>query len=322
MYDIIGDIHGQAQKLEKLLKKMGYVLRNGYYSHSKRKAVFVGDYIDRGPEVLRTLEIVKNMVDNGSAYAVMGNHEMNLITLLAKRLTAPKNYRPKFKLTRKHQKSFHIYKDNPEKAREMLKWLTELPLFMEFPEIRIVHACWDFELINWVSKNLKDNKIDVKFLKNTLKPGTIENKVSSVLLNGYSIKLPEKVHFFNNEKKIRSLRIKWWLNDIENLTYKQVAAKEQWDVPENKIKEGLQPENLGYPETEKPVFFGHYWRVGKPTILAKNVCCVDYGAARSTKPLIAYRFNNEKELTNRHFISHKAKNIFFLTKLFFKRAVM
>ena len=44
-----------------------------------RRAVFVGDLIDRGPAQLRILDIVKLMVDSGSAQVVMGNHEFNAI---------------------------------------------------------------------------------------------------------------------------------------------------------------------------------------------------------------------------------------------------
>jgi hypothetical protein len=51
MYDFIGDIHGYADKLEALLKKMGYSLKNGAYAHPERKVLFVGDYIDRGAKL-------------------------------------------------------------------------------------------------------------------------------------------------------------------------------------------------------------------------------------------------------------------------------
>ena len=51
MIDFIGDIHGHADKLEELLVKLGYVKVNGAYSHPERKALFVGDYIDRGPKI-------------------------------------------------------------------------------------------------------------------------------------------------------------------------------------------------------------------------------------------------------------------------------
>ena len=48
-YDIIGDVHGQAGKLEALLEAMGYRNHSGAYRHPSRKAIFVGDFVDRGP---------------------------------------------------------------------------------------------------------------------------------------------------------------------------------------------------------------------------------------------------------------------------------
>lgn len=71
-YDIIGDVHGQAGKLKALLRRLGYAARNGTWRHSDplRTAVFVGDYIDRGPEQVETIEIVRGMVDKGTARAI------------------------------------------------------------------------------------------------------------------------------------------------------------------------------------------------------------------------------------------------------------
>ena len=74
-YDIVGDIHGQADKLEALLLRMGYAHRAGAWRKAGHTAVFVGDLIDRGPGQLRTLEIVRDMIDAGSGLASMGNHE-------------------------------------------------------------------------------------------------------------------------------------------------------------------------------------------------------------------------------------------------------
>jgi predicted MPP superfamily phosphohydrolase len=79
MYDIIGDVHGEATLLKKLLKQMGYKKTDGLYSHDERKAVFVGDFTNRGPEIRQTLQMVKQMVESGSAYAILGNHEINNI---------------------------------------------------------------------------------------------------------------------------------------------------------------------------------------------------------------------------------------------------
>ena len=69
-YDIIGDIHGQADKLEALLRTLGYRDTAGAWRHAERQAIFVGDFIDRGPAQVRSVHIVRRMVDAGAALAV------------------------------------------------------------------------------------------------------------------------------------------------------------------------------------------------------------------------------------------------------------
>ena len=78
-YHIIGDIHGQADKLEQLLQQLGYEQKSRIYQKPGAKVVFLGDLIDRGPHQRRVLDIVRPMVDAGHALAVMGNHEFNAI---------------------------------------------------------------------------------------------------------------------------------------------------------------------------------------------------------------------------------------------------
>jgi protein phosphatase len=88
-FDIIGDVHGCADELEELLSNLGYEKSaisdpgpgwaNLCYSHpAGRKAVFVGDLVDRGPRVLDTLSIVRNMIQASTALCVPGNHDMKL----------------------------------------------------------------------------------------------------------------------------------------------------------------------------------------------------------------------------------------------------
>jgi hypothetical protein len=48
-YDFIGDVHGNAEKLEGLLRQLGYIEEAGAFRHLDRLAIFVGDLIDRGP---------------------------------------------------------------------------------------------------------------------------------------------------------------------------------------------------------------------------------------------------------------------------------
>ncbi|HJQ40515.1 MAG TPA: polynucleotide kinase-phosphatase [Thermoanaerobaculia bacterium] len=75
-FDIIGDIHGCFDELTALLQKLGY--EDGRHPHG-RKAVFLGDLVDRGPKTPEVLELVMEMVARGDALAVPGNHDMKLM---------------------------------------------------------------------------------------------------------------------------------------------------------------------------------------------------------------------------------------------------
>ena len=62
-FDIIGDVHGHAALLEKLLRKLGYVKYGKTWGHPDgRIAVFTGDLINRGPEQVETVKLVRRMV--------------------------------------------------------------------------------------------------------------------------------------------------------------------------------------------------------------------------------------------------------------------
>jgi protein phosphatase len=83
-FDIIGDVHGCATELEELLALLGYERDAvGTWRHAAgRKAVFVGDLVDRGPRVPDTLRIAMAMVEAGTGLAVPGNHDIKLLKKL------------------------------------------------------------------------------------------------------------------------------------------------------------------------------------------------------------------------------------------------
>lgn len=92
-FDFIGDVHGCGDELEELLAGLGYELtsaddagpgwsKRSYAHPAGRKAVFVGDLVDRGPRVVDSLSIVRNMVRAGAALCVPGNHDMKLLKKL------------------------------------------------------------------------------------------------------------------------------------------------------------------------------------------------------------------------------------------------
>ena len=58
---------------------LDYVEIEGIFRHPVRQMIFVGDFIDRGPQQPEVLQIARSMCEAGVAKAVMGNHEFNAI---------------------------------------------------------------------------------------------------------------------------------------------------------------------------------------------------------------------------------------------------
>lgn len=88
-FDIIGDIHGCYRELLLLLERLGYAVNAGEDGKSVRvtppagrKAVFLGDLVDRGPDSPAVLRLVMQMVQDGNAYCVPGNHDIKLMRKL------------------------------------------------------------------------------------------------------------------------------------------------------------------------------------------------------------------------------------------------
>lgn len=75
-FDLIGDVHGCYREMQELLSKLGYELEDGCYTHPEgRKAVFLGDIVDRGPRIPDVIRTVSKMYEAGAALFVPGNHD-------------------------------------------------------------------------------------------------------------------------------------------------------------------------------------------------------------------------------------------------------
>ncbi len=89
-FDIIGDVHGCYDELVELLGQLGYTIcpapeqpdRPRVTPPAGRKAIFLGDLVDRGPKIPQVLKLVMGMVAAGSALCVPGNHDMKLLRKL------------------------------------------------------------------------------------------------------------------------------------------------------------------------------------------------------------------------------------------------
>lgn len=298
MYDLIGDIHGHATELKALLQKMGYHPSNGCWRHPERKVIFAGDFIDKGNEIREVLQLVKAMVDHGQALAVMGNHEYNAMAF-AFQLPDGNYLRPhKPKNIEQHEATIKQFADHPEEWKKWIEWFYTLPLFLELPDLRIVHACWNQPHIEWLGERT-DGLLNEKLLLEAHQKGTMAHTVMEETLKGIEIEIPKEYAWHDKYGHPRtSNRIKWWVDHSQS-TYGDFL----FNCPDN-LKHLPVAEAISYnqyPTEAKPVFFGHYWlEASSPSIQTHNVVCLDYSVAKKGK-LAGYRFENKNQLRNENF---------------------
>lgn len=302
MVDLIGDIHGHADKLEEILAIMGYVKEGRVYQHpAKRKLVFLGDYIDRGPKIRETLQIVKSMCDAGHALAIMGNHEFNAICFHTKDKVKGGFYRKHTVVEiDQHIETLRQFRNYAQEWEHVyLPWFHTLPLYLELEDFRAVHACWDDAHINWLETNtiyeeIKGQKrISEKVLAQYASKESPVYEVLEELLKGKEFDLPAGQEFVDKDGTTRkSARIKWFQPVEDRKLHKDVFLGIGEEFGDLVLDESIHDALHRY-DAEKSVFFGHYWLKGKPTdALAKSIC-LDYSVAKDGH-LVAYRLDAQE----------------------------
>jgi hypothetical protein len=301
MYDIIGDVHGYADQLKSLLAKLGYQLIDGCYAHPTRKAVFVGDFINRGPKIRETIILIRKMVETGTAFAILGNHEMYAI-LYYLRDTEGKYYKkriPKYQL--QINQTLAEFVNCKEEFKSHLKWFRTLPMFLDFGVIRVVHAYWETRNIKELQSALTEYKISKTILREIALNETPFALSFWETCKGIDFQVPRNLLIFDDDgRPHRSFRMKWWDNP-EGGTFRDISLESRFELPAYTIPREIVKFRTPYPENDPIVFFGHYSLVEGFGILKDNVCCVDSGVSRSGK-LTAYRWDGEPKLKESNFV--------------------
>jgi hypothetical protein len=291
MYDLIGDIHGHADALLKLLKSLGYSRQKGVYRHPERQAIFLGDFIDRGPKIRETLEIVRPMVDSGAALAVMGNHELNALAFQTPHPSKPGEHLRPHNEKNSQQHAETMRQVPAGELTSYLNWFRTLPLWLELVGLRVVHACWDETRMAKVSGPVTD-----EFLYSACLPvGALFEPVETIL-KGKEARLPPGATFRDKDGHERtSARVKWYEQPAGH-TYRTYAMASEPIESELPLPQDVIQAAVPYPEDAKPVFVGHYWLKGpQPELLRQNIACVDWSVAKGGF-LCAYRWDGEREL--------------------------
>jgi len=211
--DIIGDIHGHADHLHQLLNKMDYREINGFYAQPGHKVLFLGDFIDRGPEQIEVLRIVRAMCANGSAMAVMGNHEFNSISWMTKNQSGDYLRSHNDTHREQHQAFLDQVGEDSPLHHDIIDWFKSLPAFLDLGHIRAVHACWHEPSLRHMSDHCLDQNgcfTDIGFSKAHIKSTSLYDVVE-VSLKGPEQKLPNNISFHDKSGHLRHhARVRWW----------------------------------------------------------------------------------------------------------------
>lgn len=304
-YDLIGDIHGQHDKLTALLGKLGYMPHgNGFQHPEGRKVIFLGDYIDRGPKVREVLITVRAMVEDGAALAIMGNHEYN--TVCYHTPDGKDNWLREHREENNRQvtATLQAFDGREVEWGDWLEWMKRLPMFLDLGALRCVHACWDAPRIKRLTgRSLTEHA----FLRASVTKLTPEHRAIENVLKGPEIPASDGKLFRDKEGTYRNtIRARWW--DIRmGLTISDLVMPPGSMNDSMKIDPWMLNRLPSYGPEEPPVFFGHYWLPADATKapLAPNIACLDFSGGLEG-PLVAYRWDGEHTLSAEKFVStHK-----------------
>ena len=302
-FDIIGDIHGHIDALKRLFVELEYTEVNGLWSHPERKAIFVGDLVDRGPGQRELCTLVRNMIEVGHAEMCIGNHELNSVGFATKSATGGYLRKHSEKNIQQHQSFVDEYPFDSDAHSDVIAWFKQLPLWLELEmpngdKARVIHAYWHSQKIEllksflqrttqgWVLGNDFDHALFTK--------GEEAFEWVELLLKGPEIALPKGASYLDKGGvRRRQSRLKWWSTTTtwaESCLFGG-AHLDGFD-PHTEIEESAYQ----IYQDSTPVFFGHYWMNGPLRIQTPKVACLDWSVAKGGR-LVAYRWDGESELT-------------------------
>ena len=314
-YDIIGDVHGHADRLVALLDAMDYREVDGVWRHPERTAAFVGDLVDRGPQQLQTVNIVRSMIEAGTGQCVMGNHEFNAVAYAT--FDPDRDDHCRSRLGRKGDKHAlqhrHFIAEvglDTSLHHEVIDWFRTIPMWIELASdsarLRVVHACWHQPSIDSLGLLLEANDgiLTDRLVIEATTPGTVPHDAIEIVLKGPEVHLDGRTYQDKNGVRRGDARVRWW--DTTAITLRQAALIPGDAIESDGTDFAPLPDTptppMGPLSDTTPVFFGHYWFNGTPRPTSGTTACVDYSVGNGG-PLVAYRWSGDDTLTAANFVS-------------------
>ena len=301
-YDIIGDVHGHAALLKKLLKTMGYARINGVWQHPERKAVFIGDFINRGPEIRETIQLVRQMTEAGTALTILGNHEYSAILYHIKDSSGMYLSRHIAGNRNQIQSTLTAFAEFTLEWRDHLKWLRELPFYLDLGEIRIIHAYWNDTDIKYLKNFIPEGRLKKDFLRTIHEKQHPAASIIYRILKGLEFRCPQDLILKCSKGMSRKVfRMNWW-ESPQNKTFRELSFGNKFILPDYTVPKQIAPSFEPYSPDKPPVFVGHYCLSEGAVISQNNICCID-SCVVGSEQLSAYRWSGEQVLVKENIIS-------------------
>ena len=176
-------------------------------------------------------------------------------------------------------------------------------IIVDAGRFRVVHACWDADVITPLRAQYPDGCIDQPFVQAAAYVDSFAHMAFNRLLRGTDMRLPDGLTLTGGDGLTRAFfRTKFWEDDPK--TYGDIVFQPD-ALPERVAQKPLSSTEKGtllrYPVDEPMLFVGHYWRSGEPAPIRPNLACLDYSAVLYGK-LVAYRLDQETRLDPAKFV--------------------
>jgi hypothetical protein len=314
-FDIIGDVHGRVTPLRALLERLGYEVdpADGAYRHPQRRAVFVGDLVDRGPEQREVLELVKAMVDGGSADITMGNYEFNAIAYATPDPANPGEFLRVHSDKNTSQHRAFLEQLDAAEREHYVDWFKTLPLWLDNEHIRVVHACWHAPSLRVVRDRCGGDRLTDEHFAEAAKKGSELYRAVEILLRGPEISLSKygQQPYLDWDNTARTeARVRWWdptattLRDLADMRGVRTENRARYPQLPALAVDSEDGPTFVYTD-DVPLFYGHYWLSwqNRQEDWTSYTACVDFSAS-GDGPLVAYRWNGEPTISGENYVPH------------------
>ena len=263
--DVVGDIHGELEALQALLRGLGYQADGTHPDH--RHLIFVGDLCDRGPDSPGVIRQVASLVASGRAQCILGNHELNLLRGSAKPANGwffPTDH------DRERGKFLNCQPASVAERESFPAFFAGLPLALERADLRVVHAAWHADSIAGLRREPPGHSVSAVYRQHEAATqrwadsGTVMADLKQEYQDWGRYLADEEMQVpllpaigtmdehFQMSNPVRVLT-----SGVEQLASEPFFASGKWRMV-NRV-----PWWQDYQD-DVPVLFGHYWRWASP----------------------------------------------------------